>query len=53
LGQRLISLVEPERLRVIDAGFCLQGQDELVTLDSLPSVLREALDTDQLHITRW
>jgi hypothetical protein len=52
-GQRLISLVEADGLRVIDAGFCLSGQDDLVTLDSLPSVVREALDTDALNITRW
>ena len=53
LGQRLISLVEATNLRVIDAGFCLSGEDDLVTLDSLPSVLREAVDTEQLHVTRW
>jgi hypothetical protein len=52
LEQRVISLVEPDGLRVIDAGFCLDGEDGLVTLESLPSVLREALDGFQLNITR-
>lgn len=53
LGERLISLVEVDSLRVIDAGFCLSGEDDLVTLASLPSVLKEAVDTDQLNVTRW
>jgi len=53
LGERVISLVEMDSLRVIDAGFCLSGEDDLVTLASLPSVLKEAVDTDQLNITRW
>jgi len=53
LGERLISLVEVDSLRVIDAGFCLSGEDDLVTLASLPSVLKEAVHTDQLNITRW
>jgi hypothetical protein len=51
-GQRLISLVMEDGLRVIDAGVCLAGEDDLVTLDSLPGVIREAMDTDALVITR-
>jgi hypothetical protein len=51
-GQRLISLVSDPGLRVIDSGVCLSGSDDLVTLDSLPGVIREALDTDALVITR-
>jgi hypothetical protein len=53
LGERVLSLVEPDTLRIIDAGFCLQGEDDRVTLESLPSVLKEAIDSDLLHITRW
>jgi hypothetical protein len=37
---------------VLDAGICLSGSDRMVTLDSLPSVIKEAIDTDQLNITR-
>jgi hypothetical protein len=51
-GQRLISQVSEPGLRVIDSGVCLAGSDDLVTLDSLPGVIREALDTDALVITR-
>ena len=35
-GQRLISLVAEQGLRVIDSGLCLSGEDDLLTLDSLP-----------------
>lgn len=51
-GQRLITLVTEPGLRVLDAGVCLAGSDDLVTLDSLPGVIREAMDTDALVITR-
>jgi hypothetical protein len=52
LSQRIMSLVHPMTLRVLDAGFCLSGEDELVTLESLPSVLREGIQTGQLNVTR-
>ncbi len=51
-GQRLITLVTEPGLRVLDAGVCLAGSDEMLTLDSLPGVIREAMDTDALVITR-
>ncbi len=51
-GERFISVVDPLTLQVLDAGICLSGADREVNLDSLPSVIREAIDTDQLHITR-
>jgi hypothetical protein len=51
-GQRLITLVTEPGLRVLDAGVCLSGSDDLVTLDSLPGVIREAIDTGALVITR-
>jgi hypothetical protein len=51
-SQRLISLVAEQGLRVIDAGLCLSGEDDLVTLDSLPGVVRQAMDEDALVITR-
>jgi hypothetical protein len=52
MGERFISVVDVGTFQVLDAGICLSGRDELVTLDSLPSVIKEAIDTDQLNITR-
>ncbi|MBX3199108.1 MAG: hypothetical protein KF894_13325 [Labilithrix sp.] len=52
LGERFISVVDALTLHVFDSGVCLAGADELVTLDSLPGVIREAIDTDALVITR-
>jgi hypothetical protein len=51
-GQRLSSLVAEQGLRVIDSGLCLSGEDDLLTLDSLPGVVRQAMDDDVLVITR-
>lgn len=51
-GERFITVVDAATLQVLDAGVCLAGEDRLVTLDSLPAVLREAIDTDRLVITR-
>ena len=57
-GQRFICVVHPITLNVIDAGICLvdhedghRGDSEL-TLDSLPSAIREAIDGGVLVITR-
>lgn len=52
MGERFITVVEAATLRVRDAGVCLAGADARVTLESLPSVLKEAIDTDALVITR-
>jgi hypothetical protein len=52
MGERFISVVNAISLQVIDSGVCLAGEDDLVTLESLPGVLREAIDTDRLVITR-
>jgi hypothetical protein len=52
LGHRFISVVEERGLRVVDSGVCLAGEDALVTLDSLPGVIREAIDEGSLVITR-
>jgi hypothetical protein len=51
-GQRFISIVDAATLQVIDAGVCLSGSDSLVTLESLPSVIKEAIETRRLVITR-
>ncbi|WP_244238795.1 hypothetical protein [Corallococcus carmarthensis] len=52
MGERFVTVVEAATLRVRDAGVCLAGADTQVTLESLPSVLKEAIDTDVLVITR-
>ena len=52
LGERFISVVDATTLQVTDAGVCLAGADSELTLDSLPSAIREAIDTDVLVITR-
>ena len=52
MGERFISVVNAISLQVIDSGVCLAGEDELVTLESLPGVIREAIETDRLVITR-
>lgn len=54
MDERVVSLVQVETLQVIDSGICLghPPSDKLLTLDSLPSVIREAIDTDSLVILR-
>ncbi|WP_426749510.1 hypothetical protein [Myxococcus sp. Y35] len=52
MGERFISMVAGDSLQVLDAGICLAGADREVTLDSLPSVIREAIETDVLVVTR-
>jgi hypothetical protein len=52
MGERFITVVDPLSFNVIDAGICLSGADRQLSLDSLPAVIREAIDTDVLHITR-
>jgi hypothetical protein len=51
-GVRIIATVSARSLQVIDAGLCLDGSDRELTLDSLPSVVREAIQTHRLNITR-
>lgn len=52
MGERFISIVEADSLQVVDAGICLAGSDREVNLESLPSVIREAIEDDVLVITR-
>jgi hypothetical protein len=52
MDERFITLVDAITLQVFDAGICLSGEDRLVTLDSLPSVIKEAIETEALNITR-
>lgn len=54
-GERFISIVDGATLQVIDSGICLghPPRDDLVTLESLPGVIQEAMDTGRLVILRW
>jgi len=52
MDERFISLIDVETLHVYDSGICLSGADEELTLESLPSAIKEAIETGQLHITR-
>jgi hypothetical protein len=53
-GARVMSIVDAATLQVIDPGVCLGAGHEYraLTLDAMPSVVREAIETDRLHITR-
>lgn len=51
-GTRIMSLVETTTLQVIDPGICLSGAHRVLTLDAMPSVVREAIEEDHLNITR-
>jgi hypothetical protein len=54
MDERFISVVNMATLQVVDSGICLghPPRDDLVTLDSLPSVIKEAIETDRLVILR-
>ena len=52
MGERFTSVVHADTLQVLDAGICLDGTDSDLTLESLPAAIREAINTDQLCITR-
>ena len=54
MGERFISLFDEDSLQVLDSGICLghPPADKVLTLDSLPSVIREAIETDSLVILR-
>ncbi len=54
MDERFISLVDEDTLQVFDSGICLghPPSDRLLTLDSLPAVIKEAIDTDRLVILR-
>ncbi len=54
MGQRFISVVNAVTFRVIDSGICLghPPRDDLVTLESLCAVIKEAIDTHRLVILR-
>jgi hypothetical protein len=53
MDDRFVSVVDGETLRVVDAGICLAGADDRLTLESLPGVIAEAIRTFRLEITAW
>jgi hypothetical protein len=55
MGTRFVSVVDARTLQVVDSGICLghPPRDDLLTLDSLPAVIKEAIDTDALVLLRW
>jgi hypothetical protein len=52
MDERFTTIIDGDTLRVVDAGVCLDGEDALVTLESLPGVIREAIEDGHLVITR-
>ncbi|MBB4931738.1 hypothetical protein F4561_002558 [Lipingzhangella halophila] len=51
-GERFAAVAQAATLQVVDAGICLEGSDRELTLESLPSVIREAMGSGELYITR-
>jgi len=51
-GRRFECIIDTESLQIMDAGICLSGADEALNLSSLPSAVREAIQSGQLHVMR-
>ena len=51
-GRRFECVIDTGSLQIIDAGICLDGADEELNLSSLPSAVREAIESGQLHVFR-
>ena len=51
-GHRFECVIDTESLQIVDAGICLSGADEELNLSSLPSAVREAVVSGQLHVLR-
>jgi hypothetical protein len=51
-GRRFECVIDTRSLQIVDAGICLQGADEELNLSSLPSAVREAINSGQLHVFR-
>ncbi len=50
--QRYECVVDTESLQILDAGICLEGADRELSLSSLPSAVREASQSGELHVFR-
>src|SRR5262249_14961201 len=44
-GRRFECVIDTESLQIMDAGICLSGTDEELNLSSLPSAVREAIES--------
>ena len=51
-GRRFECVIDSHSLQIVDAGICLSGTDEELNLSSLPSAVREAIESGQLHVFR-
>jgi hypothetical protein len=51
-GRRFECVIDTESLQILDAGICLDGTDEQLNLSSLPSAVREAIQSGRLHVFR-
>jgi hypothetical protein len=51
-GNRIMSIIDIDSFQVVDPGVCLAGAHRVLTLDAMPSVVREAIEEDHLNITR-
>jgi hypothetical protein len=51
-GRRFECVIDTVSLQIVDAGICLSGADEELSLSSLPSAVREAIESGQLHVFR-
>lgn len=51
-GTRFNSVLEADTLRVLEAGYCMSGDDRNHSLHSMVELARDYIDDDLLHITR-
>jgi len=51
-GSRFECVIDVQSLQIMDAGICLSGADEELNLSSLPSAVREAIESGRLHVMR-
>lgn len=51
-SRRFECTINTDTLQIVDAGICLEGADPELNLSSLPSAVREAIDTGRLHVYR-
>jgi hypothetical protein len=51
-GRRFECVIDTQSLQIVDAGICLSGADDELNLSSLPSAVREAIQSGRLHVFR-
>jgi len=54
-GNRIVSIVDARTLQLVDPGVCLghDGEYRVLTLDAMPSVIRQAIAERRLNIGRF